>query len=93
MLADQAKEEGGEEAKEEAKAEPAAAEEAEGEDGEPKSRASARSKASEKKKRPPTDKQTAYLEFKDNAGKNIEESILMNRNDIKKKRVETKNIT
>jgi len=94
MLADQAKEDGGEEAKEEAKAEPAAAEEAEGEDGaEPKSRASARSKASERKKRPPTDKQTAYLEFKDNAGKNIEEGILMNRNDIKRKRVETKNIT
>ena len=92
MLTDQAKEEGGEEAKEEEKKDEAPAEEAE--DGaEPKSRASARSKVSEKKKRPACDKQTAYLEFKDSIGKPIEESILLNRQDIKKKRMETKSIT
>jgi hypothetical protein len=46
-----------------------------------------------KQKRPATDKQTAYLEFKDSAGKAIEESILFNRNGMKKKKMATKDIT
>ena len=95
MLADQAAAEGGEEKKEETKAEPAVEAEnvdGEGDDGAVKSRASARS-AQVKQKRPATDKQTAYLEFKETEGKPIEESILMNRNDMKRLKMSTKDIT
>lgn len=64
MLADQAAADGGEEKKEESKPEPVIDAEhvdGEGEDGDAKSRASAKSAA--KQKRPATDKQTAYLEY------------------------------
>ena len=47
----------------------------------------------EKKKRPPTDKQTAYIEFKNDSGKKIEESIVLSRADMKTKRVEIKEHT
>jgi hypothetical protein len=56
---------------------------------------SARSKTSAKPKelRPPMEKQEAYLEFKNDLGKPIEASILQNREDIKEKRVITKDLT
>jgi hypothetical protein len=82
MLEDQAKAEGdgaaAEEKKEEVKKEEPPPEDGEGDDK--GSRASARDlDAQVKKKRPAVDKQTAYLEFKDGSGKQIEESILLNR--------------
>jgi len=80
MLEEQkAGEEGAEEPKEEEpKAEEAPAD-GEGEDGDPdKSRASARSKKSEKpkEKREPMDKQAAFLEFKSDKGSFFEQGIL-----------------
>lgn len=97
MLEEQkAGEEGAEEPKEEEpKAEEAPAD-GEGEDGDPdKSRGSARSKKSEKpkEKREPMDKQAAFLEFKSDKGSFFEEGILQNREDIKVKRVATKDVT
>ena len=44
-------------------------------------------------KRPRIDKQTAYLEFKSTEGKQIEDNILVSREEIKEKRVKTKFIT
>jgi len=46
-----------------------------------------------KVKRPRIDKQTAYLEFKSTEGKQIEENILVSREEIKEKRVQTKFVT
>lgn len=59
------------------------------------SRESARSKKSNKikQKRPATDKQIAYVEFKESLGKKIEESIILSRSDIKSKRIQTKDLT
>jgi hypothetical protein len=57
------------------------------------SQGSVRTKKSVKQKRPPVDKQVAYLEFKRDLGKPIENSILQNREEIKHKRVVTKDLT
>ena len=46
-----------------------------------------------KEKRPATDKQAAYLEFKETEGKKIEESIVMSRDDMRQKRLQTKDLT
>lgn len=46
-----------------------------------------------KEKRPATDKQVAYLEFKETEGKKIEDSIMMSRTDMKEKRLQTKELT
>ena len=45
------------------------------------------------KKRPPVDKQTAYIEYKNSIGKSIEDSILNIRKDIKSKRNVVKDLT
>jgi len=78
------------EAKEEGEGEDAK----EGEEGDA-SRMSARSKKSSHKKgkRPPTDKQTAYIEFKSTIGKKLEDNIVLSRGDIKSKRMEIKDLT
>lgn len=44
-------------------------------------------------KRPAINKQIAYLEFKENQGKAIEDSILQNRNEMKEKRNKIKDMT
>ena len=46
-----------------------------------------------KKKRAPIDKQEAYIEYKSDAGKKIEDSIIMSREDMKEKRVTVKVVT
>ena len=46
-----------------------------------------------KKKRPSTDKQSAYIEYKNSIGKSIEDSILNIRKDIKSKRNVVKDLT
>lgn len=68
----------------------------EGEEGtDPVTQGSVRSKlsAKPKEKRAPMEKQEAYLEFKKDLGKPIELSILQNREEIKVKRVLTKDLT
>ena len=47
----------------------------------------------EKKKRPAIGKQEAYVEFKNDQGKKIEDSIVMSRDDMKKKRDQVQIIT
>ena len=47
----------------------------------------------EKKKRPVIGKQEAYIEFKAGEGKKIEDSVVMSRDDMKKKREQVKVIT
>jgi hypothetical protein len=39
------------------------------------------------------DKQVAYIEFKQQDGKKIEESIILSRADMKSKRLQTKDVT
>lgn len=77
-----------EQQKEEAKqrAEAAAKEEAKKEDA-------ASKKEDIKKKRPAINKQPAYIEFKENLGKQIEDSILMARKDMSSKRNIVKELT
>lgn len=45
------------------------------------------------KKRPYVDKQIAYIEFKQQDGKKIEDSIILSRADMKSKRLQTKDVT
>ena len=47
----------------------------------------------QKTKRPAVEKQVAYMEFKDGPGKQIEQSILESRNEMKEKRKLTKDLT
>lgn len=96
LLADKQEELAHEEKKlEDVKAETPVSPEGDQAQADPGTQGSARSKQSvkQKEKRPPMEKQEAYLEFKQDLGKPIEASILQNREEIKEKRVITKDIT
>ena len=63
----------------------------EGEDGAEEQ--PAEEESAKKEKRPPTDKQTAFLEFKESEGLRIEETIVGARQDMKDKRAASKELT